>query len=67
MVRGVPPLDARRVDEDAHLMPVRKDLGCQGGDLLVYGEVGRVDGCLAPQLLYSFFGLRTRLVPLEPC
>lgn len=60
----MPPLDARRVDQDAHLVAVGEDAARQPLDLLVDRQVGRVDGGLAAELLDGFFGLRAGVVAL---
>ncbi len=53
----VSALNTRAVDQDANLVAVGKDLGREGGDLLLHSHVGRVDPSLAAQRLDQVFGL----------
>ena len=53
----MPALDTRTADEDADLVTVLEDLGDQRGDLVLDGEVGRVDPGLATELLDGVLGL----------
>lgn len=64
LVARVPPLDARRVDQDAHLVAVGEDPARQTLHLLVDRQVGRVDCGLAPELLDGFFRLCAGVVAL---
>ena len=50
------PLDAGAVDEDADLVVVGEDLGCESADLFGFGNVGGVDPGFAPEFFDGFFG-----------
>ena len=63
----VTALDACAVDEDADLVVIGQDLGGQGGDLVLGGEVGRVDPYFAAELLDGVFRLGVFGVSLGSC
>lgn len=60
----MPALDARRVDQDAHLVAVGEDPARQALDVLMHREVRRVNGGLAPELLDGLFRLCAGVVAL---
>lgn len=60
----MPALDARRVDQDAHLVAVGEDPARQALDVLMHRQVGRVDGGLAAELLDGLFRLCAGVVAL---
>ena len=64
LMGGMPPLDARRVDQDAHLVAIGQDAAREPGHLLLHGEVGRVNRRPAAQLLYGGLCLQAGLVAL---
>lgn len=64
LVGWVPLLDTAAIEQNVDSVAVGEDLGGQGCDGFVGGEVGSVDCCFAAEFLYGFFCLLIRLIAL---
>lgn len=66
LLARVPPLDARAVDQNVHLVARADDIVGDVCDLLLDGEISREDACFAASFFHSLFCRRRCGVSLIP-